>query len=439
MKYIEHIKSGALTLLVLLSVVLTFTIWTFKPTFEMIEPPSTDVAIGENRRVEEVVRPHKALFHYSDTVTGTTERADIDRLLQSVDGWQVQDLTLVEEEASPTTMSAYLQDSNRVVLYYNGGIPFSIYDTVMEITDSAIPESSFDRLIIEWGTIESEKFVLHFINSQTGRIYKAFITSTVLDEFQASTLVEAMDFDTYTINEAIGKLPIYVPTEEKQMTQYTYLLDEVSPNRFVNALFENPNNVSATREAMYEEYTDDSAAIMRVHKTKSISYVQPQAESADPSVPSELLLNTLDFVNGHGGWTNDYRYFGMNPLNQEITYQLFLNNRPVFGSMLSTSIDITWGTDNGEEQIYQYDRPVYVLESTVSTQLVDMPSGLDVVNAMKRLEDRDLTEITDIIAAYELVRKDQLLEFQPAWYYQSNGIWIKLTREEIGGGPFGLE
>lgn len=441
MKYMETMKSVALALLVLLSVMLTFTIWTFKPSFDMIEPtPAVDVSIGENRPIEEVVLPYKALFHYSDTVTGTTAQADIDRLLQALESWEVHDLTLVGEEMPAAALEARMHDSNRVVLYYSGTVPFPVYDTVLEITDDTIPEATFDRLVIEWGSLENGEFRLHFINSNAGRIYEAFVQASVLDDFQAGLVVEALDFETYTMIDEIGKLPVYVPAEEKELTLYTYLLDEVSASRFVNALFAIPSNVSSTRDVMYEEYTDDSAAIMRVyHNTKSLNYVQPQAETNDPSIPSELLLNTSDFINGHGGWTNDYRYFGMNPLNQQINYQLFMDNRPVFGTVLSASIDMTWGTDNGEEQVYQYERPIYVLESTVRTQLIEMPSGKDVLASLKRMPDKDLPAITEIIQAYELVRRDQLLEFQPAWYYQANGTWNKLSREEIGGGPLGLE
>ena len=37
LKYVEQIKSIVLTLLVVLSVTLTFTIWTYTPTYETIE------------------------------------------------------------------------------------------------------------------------------------------------------------------------------------------------------------------------------------------------------------------------------------------------------------------------------------------------------------------------------------------------------------------
>lgn len=50
MKYIEHIKSIILLFLVLLSIVLTFSIWTYTPNLQVIEETQVDqLVVGKQK------------------------------------------------------------------------------------------------------------------------------------------------------------------------------------------------------------------------------------------------------------------------------------------------------------------------------------------------------------------------------------------------------
>ena len=57
--------------------------------------------------------------------------------------------------------------------------------------------------------------------------------------------------------------------------------------------------------------------------TKRLSYVHPAAESENSGIPSELIQNTLNFVNEHDGWTDDYRY---SRYESELLSKLIINS-----------------------------------------------------------------------------------------------------------------
>lgn len=441
MKYVEQIKSFALLLLILLSLALTFTIWTFTPTHEIIEPSTTvDEPIAQNKNTEEVVRPVKLLFHNKDTVTGTTDQSNIDLLINSLALWEIQDIRVVQEEATPETLKSYMHSSNRAVLYYPGLVPFPVFDSITNIVDTAIPESSFDRIIIEWEGPANDRPALYFINSLSGRIYKAAIPAEDLRQFQSEILTEAVDYEPYMTDEKIGTLPIYVQKGEVEQASFDYLLEETPTSKFAEALLDSPA-LALSADLMTQEYKDDSGALMRENSiNKSISYIQPKAETSDPAIPSDLLFDSFGYINEHGGWTDDYVYVGMNSVSQQIKYQLYVEDLPVFSTSTTTSLDIIWGIDAGEEQVYSYVRPTYQLDSEAEKRAAVLASGEAVLKVLTQMDDQDPSEVTAIAPAYKLTRSEErLITFEPAWYFEVNGEWTELTSELTGGRKLGLE
>ncbi len=441
LKYLEHVKSVALFVLIMLSLALTFTIWTFTPSLQEIETPTqVDVSIGDNRTADQVVRPVRVLYHYEDEVTGTFSQANIEMMLETIQQWEITDVQLFEEEAGTDVLKQYLQEPGRTVLYYPGAVPFPVFDIIMDITDNNLPESTFNRVVVEWGTEDNPDAVIYFINTGSGRIYEAQVSETELTEFRGDYVQQAEEYDHYVTDPRIGQLPVYVPEDPIEQTSFDYLLDETPASTFADAIMDNPAAEFAG-DLQSEEFTDDSGAIMReLYGQKSINYVQPKAETSDPAIPSDLVFNSINFVNEHGGWTDQYVYFGMKSVNQQISYQLFFEGSPVFSNTTAVSLDVEWGLSDGIEQAFRYSRPTYLLDSVAETRTIEMVSGEAVLDAVSRL-DMDLSTIEEVTIGYELTRSedDQLITFQPAWYYKANGKWTRLSDESVGGVKLGLE
>ena len=125
----------------------------------------------------------------------------------------------------------------------------------------------------------------------------------------------------------------------------------------------------------------------------------------------------------------------------QIKYQLFVEDLPVFSSSTTTSLDIIWGIDAGEEQVYSYLRPTYQLDSEAEKRAAVLASGEAVLKAITEMDDQDLSTVTAIAPAYKLTRSEErpLITFEPAWYFEVNGAWTELTSELTGGRKLGLE
>lgn len=444
MKYIEQVKSGVLLLLVLLSLGLTFTIWNFTPTqLTPIEPsPTIDTAIGETKKIEQVVRPMKLLYQSEEDAKGTVNEDEIDLFMNAMKQWQISDLSLQTAEATPAEMADIMHDPSRAVLYYPGAVPFPVFDTLMDISETNVPEATFNRMVVNWESAANGELIINFVNSESGRIYEGVVQMGDFADFEEDIIEPAEQYPLYITEQSLGNLPIYVPEEPVDSTSYIYLYEETPLDDYADGLF--PGSSGSASSLMDGGYSDNTGAFLQKESSvKGLSYVQSKAETADPAIPSELVFNTISFINDHGGWTNEYRYFDMEPLNQQIDYRLFINNLPVFGSSVSPVIDVQWGMAEGEEQVFRYDRPIYVLESTGRTIDVEQATGTAVLAALARLPEEDRARVTEIMPGYELMRNsndpDRLMIVEPNWYYKVNGTWLKLSNEVLGGGPFGLE
>ena len=294
-------------------------------------------------------------------------------------------------------------------------------------------------MVINWESSSNGALEIYFVNSDSGRIYEGAVQLGDIASFEQSIIVPAEQYPLYITDNSIGTLPIYIPEEPVDTSSYVYLYEETPLDAYASRLFDGPAN-----NLPDGSFTDNTGAFLeRNETTKGLEFVQSKAETTDPAIPSELVFNTTKFINDHGGWTNDYYYFGMEPINQLIDYRLFINNLPVFGSTVSPVIELQWGTADGEEQVFRYNRPIYIVEPTGRTVTKEQASGTAVLAALSRLSEEERAQVEEIMPGYELTRNandsDRLMMVEPNWYFKINDTWLKLTNEVLGGGPFGLE
>jgi regulatory protein YycH of two-component signal transduction system YycFG len=93
MKY-ENSKSVILTFLILVSIVLTWNLWTYQPNFEMLEKNNyvAEVTLKEKQELQEIIRPDLALFHSNGQHFGTTNDGELDKIINEIRKWSFYDV-----------------------------------------------------------------------------------------------------------------------------------------------------------------------------------------------------------------------------------------------------------------------------------------------------------------------------------------------------------
>ncbi|MFC4411673.1 YycH family regulatory protein [Chungangia koreensis] len=444
MKYLESIKSLILLLLVLLSVLLSFSIWNFMPGYETIDKqPTVDITIGAQKRVEEVVKPYKLLFNFEDGKRGTENSLVIDRIFEKMKQLSIQELTL-NQKISVEGINETLRKPNQFTFFYPAGVPFKVLDTILTIEDSNIPEESFTQMIVKWNGNDENRLQISFINNQENLEYIAYASGIDRSRLSDQILTDAANYNTYTEVQREGHLSLYLSSQAPDdMYEYTYLLTDTNLDQFKKALFPDPNVVRSNTVALStQEFLDDSSKLTVDTTNKWINYVNPGEESKGIAIPSELIFNSIDFVNEHGGWTDDYRFFDIDPINKEISFGLHIAGFPAFSdTKMTTAIHETWG----ENDIFRYHRPFYDLGNPFPAENNNVPmiSGKAAADVLASIREIDFNLIDEVKAGYNISTiqsQDQpLIVAEPSYFYSLNGNWLRLTQDMLGGGPLGLE
>lgn len=451
LKYIEPVKSIILLLLILLSLTLTFTIWTYSPKYDTTEPPVVNISIAEKKKMEDVIKPYRLLINQPENLRGSYSIVDINNVINPMKNWEIETVKLYSNNTNAGQVNELINKPYTSTLFFQADIPIESYSTILKFLDPIFPNSSFNRLVIDWSTKSVDQRVgekesdqgatLYFISTTLNKIYTANVTKEDIFGFSERMVKTSNAMLEYKEIVREGKLSLYTTSNPEKVVQYTYLVEEIDTNRFKDALFNIPSLVVRRSNPVGsgEQYTDDNALMTVDPISKRLSYVHPASEGEFLGKSSELLYNSLSFVNEHDGWTDDYRFSRMNKNASQVNYQLYFDGLPVFSKdMLTTEIVQVWGSN----RVYRYNRPYYTLNALPITSTdLELPSGQNAYELLSLAPNSQVSLIEDLVQGYYISKdEDQpLFTLVPSWYYQVNGSWLRLSPETIGGGTYGLE
>jgi len=440
MKYIEPVKSVVLFLLVMLSVILTFMIWTYTPDYKIIEQTEgKEILIGSQKRMEDIIRPYKAIYRFDEEFTGTASNGAMKDIMKAFQGWNVLDLVPVNNNLTANYVNEMIRTNNRMTVFFTGEIPYSAFSSIFQFADKEIPETTFNRMIIDWTNYGSKELQVFFISSNNKTLMRSRVSLQNTNQFIRDVIEPAKTYSTFKEIERDDFTSLYMPNDKIESTKYMYTFIEEPLESFKNVLFPNPNIVQRSIEsAMTEKYQDGMSRMTVDSNLKSLTYVYPAVESSAIIEPSKLLKDSFEFINEHGGFTADYRYVSRNTNKNQLEYQQYLQGLPVYSDQVISRITTVWG----DNLIFRYKRPYYSLVFDIPTEkeIKELPSGLEIVEKIQQLNNIVLSDIDDIVVGYYLTQdSSSIMTLEPCWFVVHNGVATKLTPELLGGVKNGLE
>lgn len=441
----EKIKSAILALLVLISLVFTWGIWNYKPSYETITDSSdtivTEVEIGQQRKISSLLKPAKIVAHLQDQHYGTVEEEELTWFMEEMASWTFHEPENISSSLNEQEFNELLTGNSHVELFFSGFIPFNTVKNILTFNQSDVPSAVFDRIVI--GEEEdSNNASVYFVSVQERLVFKSRIESTSLAEFKKRYLVQSSHLEPYIAHQIPNGSILYVRKEAPVLYTKKYLPEQIEAETFKKALFNDPSYVKRGSSSERTEYTDGSSLMHVNHKTGVITYSNLALEN---EIGQKMALKTLidksvSFINDHNGWVDDYRLFSTTPGSSFISYRLYLHDYPVFNEQGMAELSQTWG----RERIFQYVRPSFIirldsplLETEAPIKLEDGKEAIDKVLSQKI----DLSLLTDMQIGYEMTverESPRILTLQPSWYYQYNGTWQRMETDERGAAD-GLE
>jgi regulatory protein YycH of two-component signal transduction system YycFG len=447
----EKIKSIVLTLLVAMSIFLTWNLWTYQPQYNEIESTEAfDVSIGKERKKLELIKPYKVFYNHDNKISGSQDSDEIDTVLYEMSSWRLVNTKDVSNQYSDVEIEELIHSPDKINLVFPDSVPLSLYKKIIKFDENNIPKTTFNRIVIDMNYNNSSNGTVYFV-LYGGENEKVVVESKVdvdklrtLEKKFVQNAIYSDSYAEYFKYKLNDRKTILLPVKEGEYYNYKYSTEQLNAEDFVKALFKDPSNVSHNSTGTEKIYRD-SFSLMKINEDYStLSFVTPGVDAAT-NISGELLIeNSIQFVNEHGGWTDQFRLFSLSREESKVEYRMFLYDFPVFSDVYGmTEIAQIWGIDT----IHQYQRPFYQLGENYSSIFelvkVQLPSGYTVQQALEE-SDMDLDYVEDIAIGYKLTRdstnEDILLyDFKPSWYYKYSGSWLRLPLDEFGGIENGLE
>jgi regulatory protein YycH of two-component signal transduction system YycFG len=431
MRY-ETIKSVILTILALLSIVLTYNLWTYQPAYDTIDNNYIhEISISEKRDISDVVRPTLLLFHKYGYHYGTVQPNVIEKFIQMMKKWDLYDWQNLSEELNSSEFFSLVHGDQRIEIVFPDIVPFDVFNSVISIDDDSLSNSSFDRLIIEINESNKHEADVYFVNYEERHVIEAQLESPLSYPFLASTWEKAEDYTRYFDYDVQGIRKLFLPQDALKFSVIKYYTYVINPDKFKLALFSDPSFVTKDLLDQGDQYTDGTSMMNVDYQRSLITYVNPANNRVSFSMlkNGDLLQQTIDFINDHGGWTDDYLYFGMSPAEQKVSFRLFIDGFPVFNEEGMAEIMEFWGNN----EIYKYVRPFYTLNLPLTAEHITLPSGYEMLDQLVNRPDFELEYLEDVTIGYKMYRDPQtpkVLIFEPSWYYRYGGSWLRLTSDE---------
>ncbi|WP_042352930.1 YycH family regulatory protein [Bacillus massiliigorillae] len=444
----ELIKTILLTFLVCNSVFLTWSIVTYSPKIDLTtkEQVIPNVAISNKKAEKDIIRPSLIMVHEDDEYYGSIKDEDINMVLDEMDDWTFYNFKDVTNSITQKVQS-FIDKKAMIELVFPDNVPFAIYKKVIKVEDRELRRDlEFDRILISAATGNGEENEVYFVSTDPEKkyVYRFDVSASHLKKLTNQIREKAKKFDHYTVINATPNKALYVPENKGQYPKYKYTTKLLDVNKFKNALFPDPGVVKSDQIVRGQEFTGGSTFMRVFYDTMVLKYVNPGLKETYKTAKADLLENSIEFINEHSGWEDNYRFAEINQDEQKTTFRLYVNGLPTFNNQFMSELVQKWV----EDDLKSYFRPFFTLELAILSEsdMVTLPSGKEAFQQISSVAEpnyeADLLE--DMQIGYRMVKDMEAFQYdnislEPAWYYKYNGEWKSLTLKQTGGISRGLE
>jgi regulatory protein YycH of two-component signal transduction system YycFG len=445
---IEKVKSVLLVMLIGLSILLTWNLWTYTPHINVLEddePINTAIEGGQKKNLTNIIKPKQVIIHQNGKHLWSYGAGQVELYneLQSdllLDGNKVsfeKDVTSNEwvEIIFPTPIP---MDVLRETFNYGTNRDKAMYLNGQQAVEKL-------RVLLKDGKWKVQFIVVRQSDTQ--------IEDVKVPEFQLSNkpnfskkLREALESnaedDKYQYVETEpykmdnGKT-YYLPLNDMSIKTYKVITDTMKMDAFVNALLpgnyvKKPSNETNTifylKQRSQIKYFDEGIA--------SFTYINNQYKQ-ETAIRQSSIIQSLDFINLHAGWTYDYNlnhFYGaenqeVNASQKELHFRMMKDGFPVIDDTVGSKTITTIEVESTNNQISRYNRSLIDPERAVVAPAAMVQNAKKVKATLEELKTNyENLEIKDLTLGYKPIYNSTHLDLVPTWYYKGlTSSWIELN------------
>ncbi|MGI2733903.1 YycH family regulatory protein [Bacillus cytotoxicus] len=445
----ENFKTIVLINLVVISLFLTFNLWTYVPDSNSMQNTKfvEGTTVPESADVSNVILPSSVIVHKDNKRHFVSEKQENINLIYNIlKNGELQDWTNITSTIPKSEFLSYVHGEGKIEIVFPTTIPFGAIRSVLSIKDKKLEKQSFDRIIIDPSRSRDQNIDINFVAYNSRQIYRMTLKDVnVRDIVNAENkfVVLARPYFEYRINNAKS---IFLPDGATEKRNWMYITSNMEIEAFKNALFSDSRYATLISNNHTDEtYTDGIRSMQIKQNGIKLEYTNSSI-TRDNSIDDNILVQkSFEFLNGHNGITDNYRFVYVDPKG-ETKFRLYENDLPVFNKDRLTTIKQIWGS----EGLISYQRPLFKFAGSSQEDKVILPPGHTVIQSLANNPDIDKNLIQNIGIGYKFVlgnhpsgpmgTKTITGMLKPIWYveYGEDHMMYEWS-EEKGGSLIGLE
>lgn len=421
---IETVKSYILFILVLISLLLTFALWNYKPNYSTKKGDPdylNEIDLGGTEETKRsIIQPSNIVFHKKDTYYGFD-----DPEVQQIFYTRMQDWTF--DDFKSGQLRGLSLDRNFIEIIFPSDMPIEVANVLFKLnTYDELPNWSFNRMRIMFNQANSTLEVKFISIDNQQQATFTIKDSSVFKNVWSYIVSEKNQREYVAFN--LEDSPIYIPKEEVEAKSKAVSVHGISVSLLVDALFYDPSVVNPNSPDDY--LSDGQRRIKLLEDRRAMEFAHPMHSSSDRSNVIELLDRSLGNINSHRGWTDRYYLETIDQRTNLLRYRMKYDGYPVFNSSDLSIIE----TELINLELRAYRRPLFSLVNELSSKDVTLLSGKEIVYFLTDNEIFKKENIRDIQIGYKLTYSDLVshtLTLDPAWYINYNGSWIEIRSDQL--------
>ncbi|WP_057874697.1 YycH family regulatory protein [Loigolactobacillus rennini] len=415
----------SLVIMVIISLVLSWLIWTNNARFQR---DTTDVATPKtqttSKNVNEVYLPTQLL---TSNETGAkylvynNKENLIDALHKKMTKWR-----FARPQKMNFTSKSYLAAVNQadaVSLVYPHNISYGVFGKAFKQKVARVNQQRlFNRIILPAAHADTA----YFLNDQHKTGFKVTLRHADQAAIQARLKKTTMRLPV-TEKWFNNRLQMYFLRNVK-VTQYSYLVTKQSPTTFVTSLLGGDPSALETKEQKdLTTYSDGTYKNLAVDHRKGTVDFEDYSKDIARKTPTVALTNGHQMLNKIGNTPGNMRYFDYETKTHTMVYRSYVEGLPVFNQTDFGAVKVQLLKNGVKLNFSLYALQVPLPADKAATPLPTTQTALDRLSAA----GYDLTKITGIKLGYHWgvnASSSSVIDLTPTYYYHYNGKWVSFDQ-----------
>ncbi|WNB92112.1 two-component system activity regulator YycH [Bacillus sp. NEB1478] len=445
----ELIKSVVLTVLIVLSLVLTWSLWTFKPSYPALQDARTlkkqQVDVEDQKELSDVVYPTQVIYHKGEKLYGLEANDMIKKFHDQIKNAK---FSFDSSQRTPTSFDPRnfplkdMKNNEYIEIIYPFGMPQEIYKEVFSFDAevSASKPQNVDRLFLYQGSENVEGYLVSYNLKKKQKVTSSLSLNSMINDIDKAIenggFVPYLSYDVKD-NAVEGrnnlKNRLYFPKKQINLNRLTYISQAITEDtyeKYKKALFKDPLAVKSVSDQNETTFTDGTSAMVIKQMENRFTYTNFASYNLNNSTNSSPLFQSIDYINTHAGWGNSYI---LSNLSQDSAgFWLYVNNLPVLDQ------DVQMNLEWDDNELKKYERSMIQLDLAKNLhpndgllEKVKIESGEKVKQELS--EDYNDNYIQDVRIGYTMERQAEphIYRLEPRWFinYLNKG-WLPLFKSD---------